>query len=549
MNRFGAMMAAMLAGAMSLLLPALAAPGQAADGEATDAQAPPPGAMVTEEGWFAPIKPKYEKRPLPEQITKAFIIPVHEPISTKTLDAIERKAIRCRGNGAQLIVLDMDTWGGRADAALDIARLLKTDLNDVHTICYVRTRAISAGALISLACDEIIMTRVGTLGDCAPIVLGQKLEGVEREKGESPLRTEFRESAELNGYPMALAESMVSWDLEVWLIRNVRTRELRYVLRQEWAGRVQIPSGVTSGPSNPNSDWEVLRVVVPTNKLLTMTSSEAEAYGFASALVEAPSEAPFSLLMKRFNVVGEPVVLEDNWSEKLVGFLTSPYVLSLLFFVAVLCAYIEINTPGFGIPGSIAIVCFAIIFGSRFLVGLATWWETAIFVVGLALIAVEVFLIPGFGITGILGILCCIVGMFAILIANAPDKWPIPKTDLDWSILEQGLFGLGAGLLGAIVVGLVVSRFLPKVPGARRLVLGPAKAAVDAPVMEESPMRRINIGDMGVVESMCRPVGKARFGDDLLDAASEGGVIEAGSRVRVLRRDGNRLIVEKVEQA
>ncbi len=508
--------------------------------------AAPEGARITPEGWFAPPEPGVEKPKLPGAVTVAFVIPIREPITGKTFEAIKRKAVRCRASGAELILFDMDTFGGEVKAALDIARLLKSDLDDIYTACYVRTRAISAGALIALACDEIVMSTTGKLGDCAPLLLGGELKGVQREKIETVLRTEFEESAERNGYSMALAKSMVSYDLEVWLVRNRKTRELRYVLEDEWRGKVDIPHGITSGPSRTDADWELLDVPLRKGKLLTMTPKQAQKYGFASALVRAPRDDELAGVREHFNVAGELKVLEDNWSELLVEFLTSPAVMSFLVFAGILLAYVEMHTPGFGVAGTLAIVCFAIIFGSRFLVGLANWWEIAVFAIGIILIGIEVFVTPGFGVLGISGVLCCVVAMLAMIVPNAPDKLPIPQTDLDWSIFHSGLLALMIGFLAACVGAILLARFLPRAPVAGRLILGAPTVTVPLPTADTAPIRTVRLGAFGIVEGPCRPVGQVRFGEALVDAIADGEFVSAGTRVRAVKIEGNRVVVTPV---
>ena len=143
-------------------------------------------------------------------------------------------------------------------------------------------------------------------------------------------------------------------------------------------------------------------------------------------------------LGEHYGLAGEPTVLADTWSERLVTFLTSPAVVAVLFFVGLLCVYVEMHHPGFGVAGTVAILCFAVLFGSRYLVGMAAWWEIALFVVGLVLLGVELFVTPGFGVAGIAGILCCVVALLAMFVPNDPRSLPIPATKLDWSILGRG---------------------------------------------------------------------------------------------------------------
>ena len=277
-----------------------------------------------------------------------------------------------------------------------------------------------------------------------------------------------------------------------------------------------------------------------------MKPSQALEYGFASRLVGAPKDDPLSELMAAYNVKNPPVILADTWSERLVGLLLHPAVLGFLLFGGLLCAYVEIDTPGFGVPGSIAVLCFAIIFGSRYLTGLAQWWEIGLFVVGVGLLAVEVFVTPGFGVLGTAGIVFCVIGLLGMVVPNAPGKAPWPKSELAWEFFANGLFAVGVAFVAALGAGWALSQYLPKTLVARGLILGPAKAPQDPTVPEDSPIAQIRAGSTGTVASPCRPVGKVRFGDYLLDAISEGEPIGGGQRVRVLRRDGNRIVIEKV---
>ena len=526
---------------------ALASPGQARPGETATAPGPPsaavpPGARKVDQGWFAPQK----RSAPPKQPKSVFIIPIREQIMDKAFKALERKVLQCRSGQADLVILDMDTPGGSVNAAEAICKLINSGLGKVHTVCFIRSDALSAGAMIALACKEIIVTPGARLGATAPLVPGMKLEKPIREKFESVLRTQLEQSAERNGYPKALAVSMVSRDLEVWLIRSRRTGELRYVLRADWRGRVKIPPGLADVDSNPEAQWDLLEVPVRKDRLLTMTAEKAKAYRFASAILDAPKDRPYEHILKRYNVKAQPTVLIDSWSEDMVDIIRSPVVAAILVFLAMMFGYVEMHTPGFGLFGGLAIACFVILIGSGYLVGLAQVWEIALFVLGLVLIAVEVFVTPGFGVLGISGAVCCLFAAFAMLVGNAPSEFPWPKTELDHKVLLGGIRTVGIGFVAAVIAGAILSRFLPKIPLARRIILAPPAPAGGPPVPAGSAMTRVQVGDVGLVESMCRPVGKVRFGDDLLDAVSEGDTIQRGAKVRVQRRDGNRIIVEKV---
>jgi len=525
-----------------------AAAPASATAPATQPAAAPPNAKVTDEGWFAPPVRGRKLPPLPEQVTIAFVIPIREPINEKTHDAIKRKLIRCRTAGAKFVVLDMDTWGGELFAGMDIARLLKTYAEGMRVVCYTRTRSISAGALIAIACDEIVMTPVGLLGDCGVVMTipeGVKLV-MPPDKQETVVRAEFEESAEMHGYSQALAQSMVDDDLEVWLVRDKKTRELRYALSKDYRGKVTIPPGLSNVESNPKAEWDLLRIAVPEGKLLTMTSSQALEYGFASAIVKAPPDDPLAGLAKHYGLAGKFEVLEDSWSESLVDFLTSGIVTSLLFFGMIICAYIEMHTPGFGLFGSIALICLGLLVGSRYLTGMAQWWEIAVFVLGLALLAVEVFITPGFGVTGTLGIIFCLIGLLAFIVPNAPDKLPLPSGELAWSVFQTGATAMGIGLLASVAAMFLLAKFLPKVPMANWIILKPAPAASAAtsdPAL--AGMLAISPGQTGVVTAICRPAGQVRFGEAIVDAVTEGEYIPAGTEVKVIRNESNRVVVTR----
>ncbi len=513
----------------------------------TTAPAPPKGARIVKEGWFAP-RPAVERPKLPEKIKRAFVIPIQGPITPTLAKVIKKKVIRCKGGGAEIVIFDLDTPGGRTDAMDDIVRVILNDLKNVYTVAYVNPEAISAGAIISLACDEIVMAPTGKVGDSMPVMFGPQgyLPIPEKERGklESYMRSQVRVLAKRNGHNVVVCEAMVTITDVIWLIRHRTTRELRLVDAGEHRGRVANTPPTTQpvrvGAPPAQAEWEYVRTVDGPNELITATADEAVELGLVEHILE-----DMDALCGHFNIVAKPKRLEDSWSESLVDFLTSPMVMYVLFFIGILAVYTELHTPGLGVAGAIAVACFVILFGSQYMIGLAQWWEIALFGVGLVLIAVEVFITPGFGVMGISGILCCVVSMLAMLVANPPGEMPLPKTDLDWSLFSNGVLALSLAFICSLIAAAFLSRYLPKVPVARRLILAPAEAAIDAPVSDSSPMMHVQVGDAGVVEAPCRPVGKVRFGDELLDATSEGESIEAGVNVRIIRRDGNRLIIER----
>jgi len=206
------------------------------------------------------------------------------------------------------------------------------------------------------------------------------------------------------------------------------------------------------------------------------------------------------------------------------------------------------HTPGFGICGILAIICLAVMFGAQFLVGLANWWEIAIFALGIVLIILEIFVIPGFGVAGISGICLCIIALMAMLVPNAPTEIPLPSTDIDWAYFNNTAMSICIAFVAAIIAMGLLSKVLPKwsLMTKSQLILSEAKSVSGPPRSENSPMLKIKPGDIGTVISQLHPVGEVQFGDDLLDAVSDSEFIDRGAKVRVVIRDGNRIVVESV---
>jgi membrane-bound serine protease (ClpP class) len=453
--------------------------------------------------------------------------------------SIKRRADIALENGANYIILEIGTYGGLVKSADDISKFLILELGEkAHTVAYINTEAISAGAMISVSCRDIIMRKNTTIGDCAPILMGDKLEGVEREKQESFIRATFQRAAEANKYPPALLEAMVSRHKKVWQVTNTKTK------LNEFYEDEKLPNDTKL------YDLDGKNLIVSENEILTLTAAKAKEYGIARDVVNDLNEA-VAFLAARDNMQFSPNIirLEPNWSEQLVRMLNHPTLTGILFMIGLLGVYIELKTPGVGLPGMVAIICFAILFGSRFLVGLATWWEIAIFAVGLFLLTIEIFVIPGFGITGVTGILFILIGLFAILVPNRPDELPWPKYDMDFKIFSDGAIALTLGFAGFLIAAYLLAKFLPKTGPFKGLVLDPAEAGPKIQMDITAPPQKageLKIGDTGVVIGTLRPAGQARFGHSVADVVAEGDFIEKNCKVKIIQIQGNRVVVRQI---
>ena len=411
-------------------------------------------------------------------------------------------------------------------------------------MAYITTEAISAGAMISVHCQDIIMLENATIGDCAPITIvpSQKLEGVEREKTESFIRGIFDRAANANGYPRALLRAMVTMQIEVYKVKNITTGEDEFYERDEL-------------PKDANEyDLDNKELAVRDDQLLTLIAPDALEYGIARAVVKDRAEA-LAFLAERDGVsfAGEPMVLETLWSEEMVRWINSPAVMGVLVMLALLGVYIEFNTPGVGLPGLVAVICFVIIIGSKYLVDLANWVEVALFVIGLLLLLIEIFVLPGFGIAGFLGITCMILGLFGMLVRNAPGELPWPRNDWAWKDFTDGVIGLSAGFLGFVVLAWLLAKYMPRLQFLSGLMLAPSAAKLGTEVevsmttLPESETTGVNIGERGEVISKLRPTGKASFGNAIVDVVAEGEFLDVGTPVEIIIIRGNRVVVKKAE--
>lgn len=474
----------------------------------------------------------------------AVVIPCKGMIDDGLYQSIKRRSSEALEMGATYLIYEIGTYGGALKSGDDISKYFILEIGKkVHTVAYVATEAISAGAMISVACKDIIMLENTTIGDCAPIVMGGKLEGVEREKAESFTRAAFMRAAEANNYPEALLKAMVSQQLEIYKVRNNDSGEFEFFETKDV-------------PEDANAyDIENKKVVVKDDEILTLTASKAEEYGIARKIV-SEREGVLTFLAERDGVVfsDELVVLKTNWSEEMVRKINHPAVMSILVLLAMLGAYVELNTPGLGLPGLVAVICVVIIVGSKYLVGMANWIEVAIFVIGVILLAIEIFVIPGFGLAGIAGIMCILAGLFGMLVKNPPDQIPWPKTDFDWILFRDGLLALIIGCTGFIILAWLLARFLPKVEFLSGLILSPARTAeqgkldlINATAPPESPID-LHVGQRGVVVSPLRPAGQADFDGVVVDVIDEAQFLEQDTKVEIIEIHGNRVLVRKVTE-
>jgi membrane-bound serine protease (ClpP class) len=454
---------------------------------------------------------------------KVYVIAVSGNVDPSMASFIKR-ALDSVHDADPLFVLELDTFGGRVDSALQIVDTLLS-VPRGKTIAFVTAKAISAGALIALSCNQLVMKPHATIGDCAPISFsgeGPKMLG---EKFQSPLRAKFRMLARRNGFPVVLAEAMVSKDIAVYQVKmNAKTVFMSARQYDELSDSEK--AAVVSR-----------KTVVAKGELLTMDAAEALTLGFSKRTV-----ADLDQLLAGMGLgQAEIVRIEETWSESFVGVITA--IAPILMVIGLAGLYIEVKSPGFGLPGLIGIACLGLVFFGQYLVGLANYAELLLLVAGVLLLLVELFVLPGFGLAGVAGILCVATGMILSF-----QDFVIPKPAFPWQaeLLTHNIVQVLGAALAAFLVSMLFLRYVfPKLGTVAR---GPylATALTDAHA-DSAEAARVRVGDSGRTLTFLRPAGKVEIAGDRFDVVSQGEFIEKDTAVVVIAIEGNRVIVARKE--
>lgn len=416
-----------------------------------------------------------------------YVAPIEGIIDLGLAPFVGRVLREAKDAGAAAVILEINTFGGRIDAAVQIRDALLGA--GVPTVAFVNKRAISAGALIGLAAEKLVMAGGGTIGAATPVRLGEPGAAAQpvEEKTVSYVRKEFRATAESRKRPPLLAEAMVDAD-------------------------VVIPKVIEKG------------------KLLTLTTDEA----LKHKLADFRADTLDSLLQQLGLAGAERRQASPNWAENLVRILTHPVVSSLLITVGILGIIVEIRTPGFGVPGAVGIGSLSLFLWGHWLVQLAGWEELLLVAGGLAFLLIEVFFIPGFGIVGALGIVAVLAGLALSMVGAGVTT----------ATLLLAAARVLIALLVALIASLALLRFLPHLPFGRRLILATGLSAAEG--YASAPESDSHwLGRRGRASSMLRPAGIADIDGQRVDVVSDGELIDAGEPVEVTRVDGNRIVVRR----
>lgn len=437
---------------------------------------------------------------------RVYIVPIREDIMPPLVYVVRRGVKEAMEAKADALILDMNTDGGRVDVTEEIIEIISKFKGPTFT--YVNDRAFSAGAFISVATQKIYMAPQSVIGAAAPIMMSPGGTGAEKmpdtveAKMTSAVRALVRVQAEKNGHNIDVIEAMID-----------KTKELK------------IGDEVLNKEGN----------------ILTLTDRQAaKEYGDPpKPLLSSGTVESLDLLLAQLGFAGlQRVEIKPTGAEKVGIWINT--IAPLLLIVGIVGLYIEFKTPGFGLPGIVGIVAFAIYFLGGYVAGLSAAGWVIVFILGVILVAVELFVFPGTLIAGIIGAVLMLVALIMGMVDMYPGS-PVLPTLPD---LRDPLRDLSVAVVGSFVLALILAPFLPKTPLFRQLVSQTASGVSSVAALEEQQQARV--GQTGVAISQLYPGGKARFGDELLDVITRGEMVEKNRPVKIIGRSGPNAVVEEV---
>ncbi|MBY0525246.1 MAG: hypothetical protein K2R98_17700 [Gemmataceae bacterium] len=477
--------------------------------------------------------------PLEGRAPKVWRVVVDGVFDKPMEERVRRRINRAIGQGANFLILELACGNGDPIIARDLADYIH-DLKDnagqhhVMTVAYVTPQSSNYALFLALSCTEIVMNAGARLGDFERVL--QTVGPMDaRQPALQPPSAELLSKsavalAERRDYPAALIRGMVERDLIIHHAHAKKNPSVRRFLtedelRTDREGEAQ---WVTAADSR----------IKDKDTLLVLDAGQATELGLSRHT--APN---VTNVYQHFGLEeGQVRTIGPDWFEEFAGFLRLKIVAVILVMLGITCLILELKLPGIGLPGIVSALCFILFFWAH--AGLAfTWLAVLLFILGLVLIALEIFVVPGVAVLGVSGV----VLLLASLGLATMERWP--QTEADWVSTGTSFGNFGLALIGAVFAAIVVARYLPSIPYANRLVLVPpserAATLAEEATAESNPHAAL-LGAIGVAATTLRPAGMVRFGDEFVDVVAEGSYIPPGNRVQVIEIEGHRIVVKEV---
>lgn len=627
-----------------LMVIALAARAQPASEPAAQPASQPPSQLAAQQAppaagpKPAPSNPSIKAVPASRLAKNIVVVTIHDPIDRITATSISRRFADAQAAGADLIVIEINTPGGEVGAVLDICSTIKQ--SPIRTVAWINTQAYSGGALVALACNEIIVSDPVSMGDAKPIGLGPMgAKSIDKDmlmKILPPLIGSVVDSAQRRNraagqyvYDELLVQGIIVSDAELWEIENTATGQRMCVTGAEFrmlfpdlpmdgtpmlAGASSVsrqnlpprasplnlppPSSVTA-PNAPvipvapapgdisfvgaspaaektsatvgdagegllsvpslrpklspadTGKWKFIGKVSGGTGPLVFNAQEMAYFGFAQNLDSSNALDPIrnDADLKAYFSATTITRLDQSWVENAIGFLSNPIVRGILIVIFLVGIFIEGSHPGLFVPGIIGGLALILLVAPPLLTGFATWWAAAAILAGLACIGLELFVVPGTMVAGLIGFVLLFGGLVGTFV---PTGGKIPGNSMGHDIslgLATVVLSMGTALLAMFFLG----KYFGSMPLLKRMVLpNPDQLEEEGMDLQVSAVKlgsesEICVGAVGVAISPLRPTGTIEIGDQVLDASVELGFVSAGSTVRIVKVMPGKVIVAVVK--
>lgn len=422
-----------------------------------------------------------------------------------------------RRRDVNLLIVVIDSRGGSPADSLTLANFL-ADLDPAQrrTVAYIPHEARGEAAMVALACDQIVMHADAVLGG----------------GGDFPL-----EAADIDAAATALGELARRKDRSPALARALIDPQhavFRYTRKSDGVVEYFAPADVAEQPKP--DDWQQGAAVTQPGQALRLTGETALDYGVSRYVVSDVAE-----LRQQYHLERDPVLAQPGWVDNLADALNNWAVSTTLLTVALLALYIEMHTPGIGAAGLLSLLCFLLYFWSNFFGGAADWLEVLMFIAGAGCLAVELFLLPGFGVFG-LGGAALMLGSLVL----ASQTFFLPHNAYQLHQLRNSTVSVGVAILATAGGAYLLRRllFTTSLFGGSA-VLEPPRGKELAEIAEREALGRFEhlVGAVGTVVTPLRPAGKIRVGSDIIDVTADAEIIDVGMSVEIVSARGNRVVV------
>lgn len=424
-----------------------------------------------------------------------------------------------RRRDVNLVLVDLDSRGGSLADSLTLANFL-ADLDPARrrTVAYIAHEARGEAALVALACDHIVMQPGATIGGAGDFPWS--------DADVQAAAASVGEIAERKGRNPSLAQAMI----------DPRVRVFRYTRLTD--GLVEYFSPEVAAQQAKPDDWRQGPELGQPGERLALTADKALENQTARYVVN-----DFSEFKQQYNLERDPELAQPSWVDHLAEALNSFAGSLTLLTVAFIALYIEMHTPGIGVAGLTALLCFLLYFWSNFFGGNADWLEVLMFLGGAACLAIELLVLPGFGVFGFAG-----AGLILGSLVLASQSFFLPHNAYQLRQLRDSMLTVGGAIVSTAAIAYLLRRLLFATPLFSNVVLQPPQGAERREIAERESLGRFEhlVGSTGTVVTPLRPAGKIRVGDQAVDVVADGELIDVGEKVEVVIARGNHVVVRRV---